>query len=660
MTFPAGYPFANLAAGNQPASLLDAVFAALGSASNIMCTASGTTSNVVLTPQTGFFSPTAYITGQTFRFTAVNTMVVNPTIQVGALASLNAYMDDGATQIPVGWIANGKTYDAQYLLSLNGGAGGFIVRGALQDILNARPNVNFGNTDAVLNITVPNISGHPGGSSFWVSVPDTQSGSATAQFHSWGTGTESSLNMCHARGVAGTPTALQLGDSLGVYGMAGYSDPVNGFQSGNGASQVALQGFADENFTSTTKGVVFGVLTVPRGSITRNTAFKVDGNANVIIEPPNAANNTGLALPGQGVLFMGAATAPTSGKTGYYQTYVSGGQFNIENPGNVGVAAQPATTNAGATYFASVSYGTGNVPRFSGFMARGVHGTPTATQSGDVVGQFDASGLETGAFSLSATVQMTARENWVAGAHGTSISFGATANTTTAVLEQLRILGVASAVNYITLKGSATTTAVVISADGTDGNISVNIAPKGSGTAQLSGLSYPTSLTQGGVIYATSSTALACTAGYGQIVGTSTNDSASAGNVGEYVSATVLASASIAAGASGTPKDITSISLTAGDWDVWGTAGFLAAAGTTSTVMGGWISTTSATQPTGPNNGAFTYTNQSFPTAATEAFPTGNIRLSLAVTTTVYVSANATYAVSTMNIFGGIFARRRR
>jgi hypothetical protein len=52
--------------------------------------------------------------------------------------------------------------------------------------------------------------------------------------------------------------------------------------------------------------------------------------------------------------------------------------------------------------------------------------------------------------------------------------------------------------------------------------------------------------------------------GTGQIVGTTTNDSATAGNIGEYVSATAtssnLTTASIA--------NVTSVSLTAGDWDV--------------------------------------------------------------------------------------------
>ena len=55
----------------------------------------------------------------------------------------------------------------------------------------------------------------------------------------------------------------------------------------------------------------------------------------------------------------------------------------------------------------------------------------------------------------------------------------------------------------------------------------------------------------------------------GQIVGTATNDSATAGNVGEYVSSAVTPAYPITL-TSTQYADVTSISLTAGDWDVTG------------------------------------------------------------------------------------------
>lgn len=78
------------------------------------------------------------------------------------------------------------------------------------------------------------------------------------------------------------------------------------------------------------------------------------------------------------------------------------------------------------------------------------------------------------------------------------------------------------------------------------------------------------------------------------IVGTTTNDNASAGNVGEYIESVV---ATIAGGASGVFSDLTSIALTAGDWDVTGAIYFSGGTGYTVWQIG--ISLTSGNSTTG-------------------------------------------------------------
>ena len=146
----------------------------------------------------------------------------------------------------------------------------------------------------------------------------------------------------------------------------------------------------------------------------------------------------------------------------------------------------------------------------------------------------------------------------------------------------------------------------------------------------------------------------------GQIPGTTTNDSAAAGNVGEYISSTVLGGSAVGL-TSGAPADITSISLTAGDWNVWGSVWFLAGGSTTSTQAIGWISLTSATTPTAPNNGAeYNNTNTNAAGSSPASGPVGMLRISVATTTTVYLSARSTFAVSTMGAYGFIGARRAR
>lgn len=146
----------------------------------------------------------------------------------------------------------------------------------------------------------------------------------------------------------------------------------------------------------------------------------------------------------------------------------------------------------------------------------------------------------------------------------------------------------------------------------------------------------------------------------GQIPGTTTNGNATAGNVGEYISATVLSGGAIAL-TTATPANVTSISLTAGDWDVWGTAGFIANAATTATIFEGGINTISATLPTPPGNGTYFQLGLAVAAGATEpVMPIGSSRLSLAVTTTVYLVVQSTFAVNSMSGFGFIAARRRR
>lgn len=146
---------------------------------------------------------------------------------------------------------------------------------------------------------------------------------------------------------------------------------------------------------------------------------------------------------------------------------------------------------------------------------------------------------------------------------------------------------------------------------------------------------------------------------FGQLPGETTTGNASAGNVGEYVSSTVLGGSAVPL-TSTVPANITSISLTAGDWDVWGSLAMAPAAGTTTSLMAAWISTTSASVPTAPNNGAEISFNLSFPAGVTQLFPVGRMRLSLAATTTVYLSTVTTFAVSTEAAYGFIAARRAR
>lgn len=134
------------------------------------------------------------------------------------------------------------------------------------------------------------------------------------------------------------------------------------------------------------------------------------------------------------------------------------------------------------------------------------------------------------------------------------------------------------------------------------------------------------------------------------IIGTTTNDNAAAGSVGELLSATNTAGTALTTGAN---ADVVSLSLTAGDWDIQGGITYVASVSMSITVAG--FSTTSVTLPTDAFQ--LTYLTGAFGTIISQ--PVQWQRLSLASTTTVYLVAAATFP-GTCSAYGSIYARRRR
>lgn len=142
----------------------------------------------------------------------------------------------------------------------------------------------------------------------------------------------------------------------------------------------------------------------------------------------------------------------------------------------------------------------------------------------------------------------------------------------------------------------------------------------------------------------------------GNLPATATNDSASAGNVGEYIESIILAASRVTL-TSGTPADITSISLTAGDWDVSGLMWQQFGAGSTCSYMAVWVSATSATIPTAPAGGL---TQLQATITGNSALATSVARFSLANTTTIYFSTIQGFAVNPIGAYGILRARRVR
>ena len=147
----------------------------------------------------------------------------------------------------------------------------------------------------------------------------------------------------------------------------------------------------------------------------------------------------------------------------------------------------------------------------------------------------------------------------------------------------------------------------------------------------------------------------------GGIIGTTTNNSANAGAIGELITATIATPGTSLTTA--TPANVILtpfLSLTAGDWDVWGTCCFLPAATTSITQLAYGVNSVSATLPAA-GSGLYQQTmTATVPGAIPQCEHTMVTRVSIAATTPYYLVAQAAFTVSTLSAFGTLYARRRR
>jgi len=118
----------------------------------------------------------------------------------------------------------------------------------------------------------------------------------------------------------------------------------------------------------------------------------------------------------------------------------------------------------------------------------------------------------------------------------------------------------------------------------------------------------------------------------------------------------------------GTPVDMTAISLTAGDWDVDVACNFTGTTSTTVVTLGCGISTTTATFDNTNGRSALTYVSSGAAllyNAIVVGFPpptvrVGNRRISISATTTIIGIAGSQFGASTSGVYGTLTARRVR
>lgn len=150
------------------------------------------------------------------------------------------------------------------------------------------------------------------------------------------------------------------------------------------------------------------------------------------------------------------------------------------------------------------------------------------------------------------------------------------------------------------------------------------------------------------------------------LTGTTTNDSAAAGIVGQLITSAVASGAAVSGAATTVGKNLTSVSLTAGDWDVSAACNFVGS-GITATVYSCGLGTTTDTQLTDAGGGGVgtdpvATHGATFGTtlSLTYQVPLAPVRVSLAATTTIYLVAKNTFSAGSYTMYGTLRARRVR
>lgn len=327
----------------------------------------------------------------------------------------------------------------------------------------------------------------------------------------------------------------------------------------------------------------------------------------------NFANNGNLALAVNSSNQLTFNGTPIGASAALTNSHIFVG--NVSNqPADVAMSGDTTITNTGLVTIAN-----GAVTNAKIAAATGITLTKLAALTASRAVVSDASG-----FLVSATT--------------TAAEIGFVNGVTSSIQTQLNTLTTNQG-NYLPLAGGTMSGSINM---GSNKIISLT-----SGTNTGEALAWGQSFTAGNITFSPTTLGL---------VGTTTNDNVSGGNVGEYVETyNVPANNFPASGAFG---DGTSIVLTAGDWDLSAVISATLTVNTTEMQFG--ISTTSGNSGTGlqiGNNSLYV----TVPTGTASGNTGGNLatyRRSLSGTTTLYLKVKATYT-STAPTYGCRLSARR-
>jgi len=361
--------------------------------------------------------------------------------------------------------------------------------------------------------------------------------------------------------------------------------------------------------------------------------------------------NASVTVNGKGLVTAASSgTAPVTSVTATSPVASSGGATPaISLSANYGDTLNPYASKT-LKYVLAAPNAADGVPTFRAIVASDI---PTLNQS------------TTGSAATLTTTRAIYGNNFDGSAALTQIiasTYGGTGNGFT------KFTGATTAERTYTLPDASSTIVVQGGALGTPssgtvtnltGTASININGTVGATTPAAGAF--TSITASTTLGVTGAITPSQTAG---IVGTTTNNNANAGSIGEVISSSVAVGSAVSITTATTAtsgKTVTSISLTAGDWDIFGTIGINLTAGTKFTVIAGGINTvTNELNALYEEQLLINYGAGGLVPLNTQTYQIPTTRVSIASTTTYYLIAYAQFTVNTATGYGRITARRRR
>lgn len=478
-------------------------------------------------------------------------------------------------------------------------------------------------------------------------------------------GTNSSIALLTARGTIGAPGSILNGDTIGNMDYFGHTG--SGFGYSASLDAVAIGNFSPTstpsqfNFNVTAIGSTIPSLVATIGQgIVINTLTPAYYAISAMINN-NVVNGTGIQLGGG----RGTQTAPAAVLAndilgnidffGYGTSYVEGAAIDA-----IALSTWSGTNAESALAFFVTTAGsvtTLEKMRLSsnGELMVNVTTIPTSATTGLTTFPTTATGdtIIAGGGVLSLATESAGAYNFV----GLGYSAANTNNASIGLKSQTRGTAPTSSGDTIgnidvfgwtgTAYGYAASIDCVAAATwtsiSTPSSFTVNLTPVGSVTP--------------GQVMVVAPTGLISLIQTGGIVGSNGTTSAVVGQVGEFITAQVLTSAPVSL-TTATPATITSISLTAGDWNIEGVVDYIPAATTNLGLVQYGTNSVAATIGAQDTYGADFYGAVIGANIIGEVIP--KTRYLLTATTTIYLVANATFTVSTCTAAGRIVARRMR